>query len=82
MGTEKDNLKKCFEGMLATISEQEFDSLLKEVEPFSYVGPEVMHYMHYTQAWIETDLMSNKNCYSFENQTKWFDTDAYTPLAA
>ena len=82
METRKNDLKQYFEEILANISEQEFESFLKQVEPFSQVGPEVLHYMQYTESWIEANTFYVQEPYLFENQMKWFDTNDNILFAA
>lgn len=82
MEAKKDNLKKYFDDILANLSEQEFDMILEEVNPFSSIGPEVMHYMQYTERWWEEHQLNCNNYYSFETQQDWFNPDSNLPFAA
>lgn len=77
---EKNEIRQYFDDILNKISQDEFLSLLKEVEPFSKIGPEVMHYMQYTQSVI--DVNKNSGVFSFGEKSEWFDPDKNISLAA
>ena len=77
-----NKLRQYFDDILANISEQEFDLLLKQVEPYSHIGMEVMRYYQYTQSWINDQLLNNEKSYTFENQTNWCDNDSHVSCAA
>ncbi len=82
MEARKDKWEQYFEEILASISDKEFDALLKEVEPFSHVGPDVMQYLWYTEPLLEANLHNMNVSFSFERQNGWFGPNPNSYLAA
>lgn len=76
----QNELRQYFDDILNGISEEDFLSLLKEVEPFSKVGPEVLYYMQYTETFV--DAKTQTNDYTFVAESEWFDPNKNLSLAA
>lgn len=76
----RDELKRYFDDILNGISEEDFLSLLKEVDSFSKVGTEVLHYMQYTETFV--DAKTPMNDYTFVAESEWFDPNKNLSLAA
>lgn len=73
-------LRQYFDDILNKISEEDFVSLLMEVEQFSKVGPEVLHYMQYIETL--TDTKTQTNDYTYVAESEWFNPNKNLSLAA
>lgn len=82
METRNDIFEQYFENILSNISDQEFDVLLKEVEPFSHIGPDVMQYMQFTEPLVKADLHNIDISFAFERQVGWYGPNPNSSLAA
>lgn len=82
MEAKRNTWEQYFEEILANISDKEFDALLAEVEPFSHIGPDVMHYMQYTEALVDANLYNNGVVFSCAKQSEWFDPNSNLLFAA